>query len=80
MRPKPASRSGTERSSGVVACFAVDRHGILRENGGRVKKRAMMLAAVEAVTKADPIWRPDATKRTLPHRQPPVNRSMLRLL
>jgi len=40
----------------------------------------MMLAAVETVTQADPVGAPDATIRTLPHRQPPVNRSMLRLL
>ena len=37
----------------------------------------MMLAAIETVTKADAVWESDATNRTLPHRQPPVNRSML---
>src|SRR5436309_7170956 len=40
----------------VVACFAIDRHRILREHSGGAKKRAVMLAAVEAVTKADPVW------------------------
>ena len=42
--------------SGVVACFAFDRHRILREYSGSMKKRPMMLAAVETVAKADPVW------------------------
>jgi hypothetical protein len=41
--------------SGIVARFALDRHRILREYRGSVKEGAMMLAAVETVTKADPI-------------------------
>src|SRR6185503_863356 len=50
--------AGTEKPSGVVACFAIDRHRILREHRGSVKKGAMILAAVETVTKADPVWEP----------------------
>jgi hypothetical protein len=49
--------AGTEKPPGVVACFAIDRHRILREHRGSVKKGAMMLAAVETVTNADPIWK-----------------------
>ena len=48
--------AGAEKPPGVVACFAIDRHRILREHRGSVKKRPMMLAAVETVTKADPVW------------------------
>src|SRR5437773_2156838 len=48
--------AGTEKPPGVVACFAIDRHSVLREHCGSVKKGPMMLAAVETVTKADPIW------------------------
>src|SRR6202171_597363 len=48
--------AGTEKPPGVVACFAIDRHRILREHRGRVKKGPMMLAAVETVTKTDPVW------------------------
>src|SRR5213075_709052 len=47
---------GTKKPPGVVACFAIDRHGILREHRGSVKKSPMMLAAVETVAKADPVW------------------------
>src|SRR5688572_18276194 len=50
--------AGTEKPPGVVACFAIDRHRILREHRGSVKKGPMMLAAVETVTKADPVWGP----------------------
>src|SRR5688572_29575230 len=50
--------AGTEKPPGVVACFAVDRHRILREHRGRVEKGAVMLAAVETMTKADPVWAP----------------------
>src|SRR4030095_13367660 len=48
--------AGTEKPPGVVACFAIDRHRILREHRRSVKKGSMMLAAVETVTKADPVW------------------------
>jgi hypothetical protein len=48
--------AGTEKPSGVVACFAIDRHRILREYRGAMKKGPMMLAAIETVTKADPVW------------------------
>src|SRR5919106_6819560 len=47
--------AGTEKPPGVVACFAIDRHRILREHRGSVKEGPMMLAAVETVTKADPV-------------------------
>jgi hypothetical protein len=42
--------SGTEEPPGVVARFAVDRHRILREYRGGVKKGPVMLAAIETVT------------------------------
>src|SRR5688572_18642320 len=48
--------AGTEKPPGVVACFALDRHRILREHRRSLKKGPMMLAAVETVTKADPVW------------------------
>ena len=48
--------AGAEKPPGVVACFALDRHRILREHRGSVKKGSMMLAAVETVTNADPVW------------------------
>src|SRR5215218_4612759 len=48
--------AGTEEPPDVVARFAVDRHRILREHGGSVEKGPMMLAAVETVTNADPVW------------------------
>src|SRR5688572_27219048 len=48
--------AGAEKPPGVVACFAIDGHRILREHRVRVKKGPMMLAAVETVTKADPVW------------------------
>ena len=53
---KWTSRSGDRKPPEVVACFAIDRHRILREHRGSVKKGPMMLAAVETVTKADPVW------------------------
>src|SRR5450631_2463753 len=46
----------TEKPPGVIACFAIDRHRILREHRGSVKKGPMMFAAIETVTKADPVW------------------------
>src|SRR4029450_12108018 len=46
----------TEKPPGVLPCFAIDRHRILREHRGSGKKGAMMLAAVETVTNADPVW------------------------
>src|SRR5690242_18767501 len=48
--------AGTEKPPGVVAGFAIDRHRILRKYRRRVKKGPMMLATVETVTKADPVW------------------------
>src|SRR6185369_11162066 len=47
--------AGAEKPPGVVAYFAVDRHRILRKHRGSLKKGPMMLAAVETVTKADPV-------------------------
>src|SRR6185437_15170653 len=46
----------TKKPAGVVACLAFDRHRVLREHGGSVKERAVMLAAVETMAKADPVW------------------------
>tara|TARA_R100001244_G_scaffold64627_3_gene53463 strand:- start:7109 stop:7627 length:519 start_codon:yes stop_codon:yes gene_type:complete len=46
----------TEKPPGVVAGFANDHHCILRENCGSVKERPVMLAAVEAMTKTNPVW------------------------
>src|SRR5213080_2689671 len=54
-RENGRAAAGTEKPPGVLACFAIDRHRILREYRGSVKKRPMMLAAVETVTKADPV-------------------------
>lgn len=48
--------AGTEKPPGVVACFAFDRHRVLRKHRGSVKKSPVMLAAVETMTKADPVW------------------------
>src|SRR5205085_8010156 len=56
-RENGRAAAGTEKPPGVLACFAIDRHRILREYRGSVKKRPMMLAAVETVTKADPVWK-----------------------
>src|SRR4030095_4059631 len=39
--------AGTEKPPGVVACFPIDRYRILREHRESLKKRAMVLAAVE---------------------------------
>src|SRR3954468_6787389 len=57
-RPHGGAAAGTEEPPGVVACLALDRHRILREHRGSVKQGPMMLAAVETVTKADPVWQP----------------------
>src|SRR3979409_1664429 len=54
-RENGRAAAGTEKPPGVVACFASDRHRILREHRGSVKKGPMMLAAHETVTKADPV-------------------------
>lgn len=50
------SAARAEKSPGIVACFSIDRHRILRKYRGSVKKRPVMLAAVETVAKADPVW------------------------
>src|SRR5262249_49774225 len=51
---------------GVVAGFALDRHRILREHRGSVKESSMMLAAVETVTEADPVWEARRHKSDVP--------------
>ena len=66
--------------TGVGAGLALDRHRLLGEDRGCMEQRTMMLAAIEAVAKADAIRTPLATTRTSPHRQPPVNWSMVLLL
>jgi hypothetical protein len=48
----------TERAPGIVTGLTIHPYRILREHGGSIKKSPMMLAAVEAVTKADPVWAP----------------------
>ncbi|CAH2397193.1 conserved hypothetical protein [Mesorhizobium ventifaucium] len=50
--------TGTEKPPGVVARLAFNRHRILGEHRRSVKKRPMMLAAVETMTNADPVWEP----------------------
>ena len=55
-RENGRAAAGTEKPPGIVACFAIDRHRAFREDRGSVKKGAVMLAAVEAVAKADPVW------------------------
>lgn len=40
----------------IVARLAFDRYRILREYSGRMKKRPMMFAAIETMTKANPVW------------------------
>src|SRR5690242_15151362 len=76
--------AGTEKPPGVVARFAVDRHRILREHRGSVKKGAMMLAAVETVTDADAVRAPrchdsnvaaKATARESVHAASPIRSS-----
>src|SRR5437763_6596768 len=76
--------AGTEKPPGVVACFAIDRHRILREHRGSVKKGPVMLATVETVTKADPVWESrrhnsdvaaKATARESIHAASPLKRS-----
>jgi hypothetical protein len=57
-RENGGAAAGTEKSPVVVACLALDRHRILREHRGSVEEGPMMLAAVETVTKADPVRRP----------------------
>src|SRR5690606_36734180 len=47
--------AGAEMSPGIGVRLALDRHRILREYRGGVEKRAMVLAAVEAVAEADPV-------------------------
>jgi hypothetical protein len=39
----------------MIAGFAVDRYRFLGEHRGSVEQGPMMLAAVETVTKADPV-------------------------
>lgn len=50
--------TGTEKPAGIVACLALDRHRLLGEHCGRIEERPMMLAAIETVTQADPVWAP----------------------
>src|SRR3546814_8426736 len=49
--------AGTEEPPAVFVRFAVDRHRILGKHRRGVEQRAVMLAAVEAVTDADPVRR-----------------------
>ena len=47
--------AGTEGPPGVVACFTLDRHGVLRKYRGSVEKGPVVLAAIETVANADPV-------------------------
>src|SRR3546814_16754400 len=42
--------AGTEKPPGVVECFAVHRHSILRENTARVKLGPIILSAQKTMT------------------------------
>jgi hypothetical protein len=73
--------AGTEKPPGVVACFAIDCHRILRKHRGSMEKGPMMLAAIETVTKANPVWESrrhnsdvaaQATARESVHAAPPL--------
>src|SRR5262249_24949382 len=50
--------TGTEEPPGVVACFTLDRHSLLREYRGGVKRGPMMLAEVEKMKKAARVREP----------------------
>jgi hypothetical protein len=52
---KGRAAARTEKPSGIVACFSLDRNRILRKHRGSVKEGTVMLATVETVTQADPI-------------------------
>lgn len=56
------STARAEVTPPIVSGLAIDRHGLLGKNRGRVKERAMMLAAIEAVAEADPVWSPRCHK------------------
>src|SRR5690606_27523692 len=53
---RPAARA--KMTSRVVPGFSLDRNRSLGEYRRSVKQRAVMLAAVEAMADADPIWPP----------------------
>lgn len=57
-RKNRRAAAGREKSPGLTACFAIDRHRVPREHCGGVEEGPMMLATVETVTKADPVWQP----------------------
>src|SRR3546814_17268284 len=68
--------AGAEEAPLIIAGFALDRHRVLRKYRRAVKKRAMMLAAVETVAEPDPVRptrrhhpapAPQATTRPTPH-------------
>jgi len=83
-RENGRAAAGAEKPPGVLACFAIDRHCILREHRGSVEKGAMMLATVETVTEADPVGgsrrhnsdaAAQATTRELVHAASPLNQA-----
>src|SRR5262249_39123364 len=57
-RENRRAAAGTEKPPGIVTCLTLDRHRILREYRGSGEKGAVMLTAVETMTKADPVWAP----------------------
>jgi hypothetical protein len=76
----------TKTPAAIVACFTFDRYRITREYRGSMKKRAMVLAAIEAMAESDPIWQPrrhnsdlaaKAAARELVHIPHPLDSSRL---
>src|SRR5262249_8572881 len=55
-RENGGAAAGTEKPPGIVARLATDNHRILRQYRRSVEQGPVMLAAVEAVPKADPVW------------------------
>jgi hypothetical protein len=45
-----------KKTPSVISRFTANNYRILREHCGSIKKSPVMLAAVETVTKADPVW------------------------
>ena len=69
-------RKTARRNRGLRHRSSLHPEGTPRKPG----KGPMMLAAVETVTKADPVWASRRHNSKIAARQPPVNRSMSRLL
>jgi hypothetical protein len=63
-RPPEHGRAaaGTKESSGIVARLTFDGDRVVCKDRRSAEKRAVMLAAVETVTDADPVWAADCHK------------------